>query len=128
MAEQNVTGNVSRSVPSSPVTENVSIKLFLDRTPIPSLQMESQQWVQGTPTPIQEGQLTPILEALNLLVGFSTGEVVMEGENVKHLPSISESLDSTWNTPKRKNIDGSVNRTKWLKLHKRSLAKIFQEI
>ena len=64
--------------------------------------MESTQWVQGAPTPIQEGQLTPISEALNLLVGFSTGEVVMEGENVKHLPSISESLDSIWNTPKRK--------------------------
>ena len=116
MAEQNFTANVSRSVPSSPVTENVSIKSFLDRTPIPSLQMESAQWVQGVPTPIQEGQLTPISEALNLLVGFSTGEVVMEGENVKHLPSISKSLDSIWNTPKWKNIDGSVNRTKKAKI------------
>ena len=100
MAEQNVTGNVSRSVPSLPVTENVSIKSFLDRTPIPSLQMESTQWVQGAPMPIQEGQLTPMSEALNLLVGFSTGEVIMEGENMKHLPSISERLDSIWNTPK----------------------------
>ena len=116
MAEQNITGNISRSVPSSPVTENVSIKPFLDQTPIPSLQMKSTQWVQGTPTPIQEGQLTPVSEALNLLVGFSTGEVVMEGENMKHLPSISESLDSIWNTPKRKNIDGSVNRTKKAKI------------
>ena len=89
---------------------------FLDRTPIPSLQMESAQWVQGVPTPIQEGQLTPISEALNLLVGFSTGEVVMEGENVKHLPSISKSLDSIWNTPKWKNIDGSVNRTEKAKI------------
>ena len=116
MAEQNVTGNVSHSVPSSPVTENVSIKPFLDRTPIPSLQMESTQWIQGAPTLIQEGQLTLISEALNLLVGFSTGEVVMEEENVKHLPSISESLDSIWNTPKRKNTDGSVNRTKKAKI------------
>ena len=112
MAEQNVTGNVSRSVPSSPVTENVSIKLFLDLTPIPSVQMETTQWVQGAPTPIQEGQLTPMSEALNLLVGFSSGEVIMEGENMKHLPSISESLNSIWDTSKRKNIDGSVNRTK----------------
>ena len=116
MAEQNVTGNISRSVPSSPVTKNVSIKPFLDQTPIPSLQMKSTQWVQGAPMPIQEGQLTPISEALNLLVGFSTGEVVMEGENVKHLPSISESLNSIWNTPKRKNTDGSVNRTKKAKI------------
>ena len=116
MAEQNITGNVSCSVPSSPVTENVSIKSFLDRTPIPSLQRESTQWVQGTPMPIQEGQLTSMSEALNLLVGFSTGEVIMEGENMKHLPSISKSLNSIWNTPKRKNTDGSVNRTKKAKI------------
>ena len=116
MAEQNVTGNISHSVTSSPVTENVSIKPFLDQTPIPLLQMKSTQWVQGAPRPIQEGQLTPISEALKLLVGFSTGEVVMEGENVKHLPSISESLNSIWNTPKQKNTDGSVNRTKKTKI------------
>ena len=58
----------------------------------------------------------PISEGLNLLVGFSTGEVVMEGEDVKHLPSITESLISIWNTPKRKNTDGSVNRTKKAKI------------
>ena len=55
MAEQNATGNISHSVPSSPVTENVFIKSFLDQTPIPSIQMEPTQWVQGAPTPIQEG-------------------------------------------------------------------------
>ena len=98
MAEQNITGNVLHSVCSSPVTENVLIKSFLDRTPIPSVQ--TTQWVQGAPTPIQEGQLTPMSEALNLLVEFSTGEVIMEGENMKHLPSISESLNSLWDTPK----------------------------
>ena len=114
MAEQNTTGNVSHSVPSSPVTENVLIKSFLDRTPIPSVQ--TTQWVQGASTPIQEGQLTPMSEALNLLVGFSTGEIIMEGENMKHLPSISESLNSIWDTPKRKNTDGSVNRTKKAKI------------
>ena len=123
MAEQNVTGNVSRSVPSSPVTENVSIKSFLDWTPIPLLQMESTQWVQGAPMPIQEGQLTPMSEALDLLVGFSTGEVIMEGENMKHLPSISESLNSIWNTPKWKNTDGSVNRTKKAKITQKEPCK-----
>ena len=123
MAEQNVTGNVSRSVPSSPVAENVSIKSFLDQTPIPSLQMETTQWVQGAPKPIQEGQLTPVSEALNLLVGFSTGEVIMEGENMKHLPSISESLNSIWNTPKWKNTDGSVNRTKKAKIAQKETRK-----
>ena len=78
--------------------------------------METTQWVQGAPTPIQEGQLTPMSEALNLLVGFSTGEVIMEGENMKHLPSISKSLNSIWDTPKWKNTDGSENRTKKAKI------------
>ena len=55
-------------------------------------------------------------EALKLLVGFSTGEVMMEGENMKHLPTISESLNTIWETPKRKNIDGSANRTKKAKI------------
>ena len=95
MAEQNITGNVKNSVPSSPVTKNV---LFLDRTPIPSV--KATQWVQGAPTPIRKGQLTPMSEALNLLVGFSTGEVTMEEENMKHLPTISESLETIWETPK----------------------------
>ena len=119
MAEQNITGNVSHSVPSSPVTGNVLIKSFLDRTPIPSVQ--TTQWVQGVPTPIQEGQLTPMSEALNLLVGFSTGEVIMEGKNMKHLPSISESLNSIWDTPKRKKTE-----QRRLGLHRESLIKIFQ--
>ena len=114
MVEQNGTGNVLNSVPSSPVTKNVLIKSFLDQTPIPLVQ--TTQWVQGAPTPIQEGQLTPMSEALNLLVGFCTGEVTMEGKNMKHLPSISESLNSLWDTPKWKNTDGSVNRTKKAKI------------
>ena len=107
MAEQNDTGHVKNSVPSSPVVKNVS---FLNRTPTPS--GKATQWVQGAPTPIRKGQLTPMSEALKLLVGFSTGEVTMEGENMKHLPTISESLDTIWETPKRKSVDGSANRTK----------------
>ena len=85
---------------------------FCIKLPIPSIEKETTKWVQGAPTPIQEGQLTPISEALNLLVGFSSGEVVMEGEELKHIPSISESLESIWDTPKRKNTDGRANRTK----------------
>ena len=111
MAEQNDTGHVKNSVPSSPVVKNV---WFLNRTPIPSV--KATQWVQGAPTPIRKGQLTPMSEALKLLVGFSTGEVMMEGENMKHLPTISESLNTIWETPKRKNVDGSANRTKKAKI------------
>ena len=118
MAEQNVTGNVKNSVPSSPVTKNVS---FLDQTPIPSV--KATQLVQGAPTPIQKRQLTPMSEALNLLVGFSTGEDTMKGENVKHLPTISESLETIWETPKQKNIDGSANRTKKAKIAQKESRK-----
>ena len=87
----------------------------MQKTPIPSVELTSK-WVQGAPTPIQEGQLTPLSEALNLLVVFSSGKVVMEVEELKHIPSISESLDSIWVVPKRKNIDGYANRTKKAKI------------
>ena len=62
MADQIITGNVTRSVPSSPVVKNVQIKPFLHKTPIPSIKKETTKWVQGAPTPIQEGQLTPVSE------------------------------------------------------------------
>ena len=88
----------------------------MQKTPIPSVEKVTSKWVHGAPTPIQEGQLTPLSEALNLLVGFSSGEVIMEGEELKHIPSISESLDSIWATPKRKNVDGCANRTKKAKI------------
>ena len=112
MADEINTGNVIHSVPNSPVR----IKPFLQKTPIPSVEKVTSKWVQGAPTPTQEGPLTPLSEALNLLVGFSSGKVVMEGEELKHLPAISESLDSIWVTSKRKNIDGCTNRTKMAKI------------
>ena len=102
MADKIITGNVTRSVPSSPVVKDVQITPFLHKTPIPSIEKEATKWVQGAPTPIQEGQLTPISETLNLLAGFSSSEVIMEGEELKHIPSISESLESIWDTPERK--------------------------
>ena len=72
--------------------------------------------MKGAPTLIQEGQLTPNMEALNLLVRFASGEVVMEGDELKHLPSISKSLETIWDMFKRKNTDGSANRTKKTKI------------
>ena len=116
MTDEINTGNVICSVPNSPAVESIQIKPFLHRTPIPSVEKVTLKWAQGAPTPIQEVQLTPISEALNLLVGFSSGEVIMEGEELKHIPSISESLESLWDTPKRKNIDGCANRTKKAKI------------
>ena len=116
MADEINTGNVTCSVPNSPVVGNVQIKPFLNKTPIPSVEKVTSEWVKGAPTPIQEGQLTPISEALNLLAGFSSDEVIMEGDELKHIPSISESLERIWDTPKRKNTDGSANRTKKAKI------------
>ena len=83
MADETNTGKVIHSVPNSPVVENVQIEPFLHKTPIPSVEKVTSKWAQGAPTPIQEGQLTPISEALNLLVEFSSGEVIMEGGGIK---------------------------------------------
>ena len=103
------------SVPSSPVD---SIKLFLSKTPIPTLKRiaKSPEFVKGAPTPVQEGQMTPNTEALSLLTGFATGQVIMKGDEVQHIPSISQSLGTVWETPKRKVTDGSANRTKKAKV------------
>ena len=87
MADQIITGDVMCSVPSSPVVKNVQTKPFLHKTPIPTIKKETTKWVKGAPTSIQEGQLTPITEALNLLAGFSSGEIIMEGNELKHIPS-----------------------------------------
>ena len=88
---------VVRSVPSSPVD---SIKLFLNRTPIPTLKQvaKSSEFVTGVPTPVQEGQMTPNTEALNLLTGFATGQVIMKDDEVQHIPSISQSWHNLGNT------------------------------
>ena len=100
MAEKN---RKTYSVPSSPV--DCSIKSFLETTPIPTLKkkekLKSPQFIKGVPTPIKKGQLTPNSEAISLLSGFATGQVRMEGEEVLHLPSISESLHTLWETPKK---------------------------
>ena len=127
MAEQIAAGKVSRSVPSSPVTGNVPIKLFLDKTPIPSIQKEPTKWVQGAPTPIQEGQMTPNTEALNLLTGFATGQIIMKDDEVQHIPSISQSLGTIWETPKRKVTDGSANCTKKVKVAREEPRKNISE-
>ena len=117
---------VVRSVPSSPVD---SIKLFLNRTPIPTLKRvaKSPEFVTGVPTPVQEGQMTPNTEALNLLTGFATGQIIMKDDEVQHIPSISQSLGTIWETPKRKVTDGSANCTKKAKVAKKEPRKNISE-
>ena len=111
LAKADENRKVVHSVPSSPVD---SIKLFLNRTPIPTLKQitKSPEFIKGVSTPVQEGQMTPNTEALNLLTGFATGQVTMNDDEVQHIPSISQSLDTIWETPKRKVTDGSANHTK----------------
>ena len=55
--------------------------------------------------------MTPNTEALSLLTGFATGQVTMKGDEVQHIPSISQSLGTIWETPKHKVTDGSANCT-----------------
>ena len=108
MADDINPGNVTRSVPCLPVTTNAHVEPFLNDILLPLMR---EGTTEGAPTPVQEGQLMPNTEALTLLTGFATGEIFMEGEQLKHLPSISESLETLWESPKRK-IDGRSNHTK----------------
>ena len=112
MAEQIVTGNVTHSVPSLPVVKCVQIKLFLGQTPISSTEKDTKTWVRGAPTPIHEGQMSPNMEALNFLAGFASGNITMEGDKLKHIPMISQSLETIWDTPRKKNVNGSAHHTK----------------
>ena len=69
--------------------------------------------------PVQEGWMTPNTEALSLLTGFATGQVTMKGDKVQHIPSISQSLGTIWETPKCKVTDGLVNCTEQAKVAKK---------
>ena len=117
MADKVGTGKSTNtgSVPCSPATKQVDVKLFLQNTPIPK--MEPKNWVQGAPMPIEEGFMTPNTEAMNLLTGFATGRITVEEGQLKHLPTITESLKTIWETPKRtKNANGGAICTKTAKI------------
>ena len=89
------------SVSSSPVTEPVQISEFLNKTPIPNPALEAAKWVLGAPTPIQEGLMSPNTEAINLIAGFASGHITIDGNDLKHIPSISKSLSEVWETPNK---------------------------
>ena len=80
------------------------------------------KWVQGVPTPVVHGSMSPNEQAITLLAGFSNGSVTMDGDSIKHLPSIPEksitqTLNEVWGTPKRKrNNNGNTIRTKRAKI------------
>ena len=88
--------SISHSVPCLPVVKNVTKSSFLSQTPIPKI--VDKAWVEGAPTPIAMGSLSPNEQAVALLAGFASGRVTMEGESIKHLPaapdkSIIQTLD-----------------------------------
>ena len=53
--------------------------------------------------PNSRGSIDPKYGSINLLAGLASGEVVMGGDKLKHLPSISKSLETIWDTAKRRN-------------------------
>ena len=89
------------SVPSSPVTKPVRISEFLNKTPIPNPALETTKWVPGVPTPIQEGLMSSNMETINLIAGFASGHITIDGNNLKHVPSISKSLSKVWEAPNK---------------------------
>ena len=132
----NVQLNPLTSVPNTPVTKTEFSKMFLKNTPIPRV----TKWIKGVLTPIQEGDMSPNQQAFSLIKGFTSGEITMAGDGIRHLPTIpddntiSESLNELpWSTPERsKKTDGSVNRNKKPKIaqkephkkHAKQLAKL----
>ena len=73
--------------------------------------------MEGAPTPIATGLLSPNEQAVALLAGFASGRVTMEGESIKHLPatpdkSIIQNLDQVWGTLTGENMVEKVIYTK----------------
>ena len=45
--------------------------------------------------------MSPNMEAINLIAGFASGHVTIDGNDLKHVPSISKSLSEVWETPNK---------------------------
>ena len=90
MADNSKTGkfNISHSVPCSPVVRIVTKPDFLSKTPIPRI--TENTWVQGAPTPVAQGSMSPNEQAMTLLAGFASGSVKMDGNSLKHLPTLPQ--------------------------------------
>ena len=88
MADNSKTGkfNISHPVPCSPVVKNVSKPNFLSKTPVPKV--TEVKWVQGAPTPVACGSMSPNEQVMTLLAGFASGSVKMDGDSLKHLPTV----------------------------------------
>ena len=106
MADNSKTGNlnISHSVPCSPVDKTVTKPDFLSKTPIPRI--TENIWIQGASTPVVHGSMSPNEQAITLLAGFASGSIKMDGNSLKHLPTIPEKSineilsEIPWGTPK----------------------------
>ena len=105
MADDCKTGKfpISFSIPCSPVVKDITKSKFLSETPIPKI--TESTWVQGVPTPVIQGSMSPNKQTITLLAGFASGNVKMKGDSVKHIPtipegSITQTLNEVWGTPK----------------------------
>ena len=122
MAGNHKTGKfpISCSVPCSPVVKDVTKSEFLSKIPIAKI--SESTWVQGVPTPVIQGSISSDEQAITLLAGFASGNVKVEGDSVKHIPtiwkgSITQTLNEVWGTPKwKKNTSGSAIHTKKAKV------------
>ena len=45
--------------------------------------------------------MSPNTETINLLAGFASGHITIDGNDLKHVPSISKSLSEVWESPNR---------------------------
>ena len=94
--------SISHSVPCSPITKKATKTISLPNTPI----LEIKQWLPGAPTPIKLMSLNE--QAISLITGFATGNVIMDNGSIKHLStdsSISKTLDELpWDTLNEKEL------------------------
>ena len=66
--------------------------------------------------------MSPNSQAINLIAGFASGHVKVDGDELKHIPtihepSISQALEEVWEAQRKmKSITGSAIHTKKAKI------------
>ena len=74
--------------------------------------------------------MSPNTEAINLIAGFASGHVTIDGNDLKHIPSISKSLGEIWETSNKKMIvsGGALRAKKAIIAHKEPRKNISKQI
>ena len=103
---------------------------FLSKTLIPKI--TENTWVQGAQIPVIQGSMSPNEQAITLLDGFASGNAKMDGDSVKHIPTIlresmTQTLNEIWGTLKwKKNTSGGAFCTKKAKFAQKSIERPLQ--